>query len=183
MAEGDNVYNLQKRLLELIENEKIILDEQENLPGDSLGIYIKDPGMSYPIIGVCKNLCYCEYNSVLAEELGHHFTSTGTSTALFHHHPGRLTLSKVEESAIRWGTEFALPIPHIIAAIENNISGTIVDIANELSVTADFLMHRLRILSLTQDYIKINDTYKLVLCNYPNLHVVRDSAQHSILVV
>ena len=177
------MYNLQKRLLELVETENIILDEQENLPSYSLGIYIKDPVMPYPIIGICKNLCYCEYNSILAEELGHHFTSTGTSTALFHHHPGRLTLNKVEESAIRWGTEFALPILHITSTIANHLNGTIVDIASELSVTTEFLMHRLRILSLTQDYIKINDTYKLVLCNYPNLHVVRDSTQHSILAV
>lgn len=177
------MYNLQKRLLELVETENIILDEQENLPGDSLGIYIKDPAMSQPIIGICKNLCYCEYNSVLAEELGHHFTSTGTSTALFHHHPGRLTLSKVEESAIRWGTEFALPTSHISNTIANHLNGNIVDIASELGVTVEFLIHRLRILSLTQDYIKINDTYKLTLTNYPNIHIVKNSTQHNTLAI
>lgn len=66
-------------ILNLIKSENIILEEYKNLKINK-GVYLNIPTLfNNPIIGVSPNLInyHKEFNSILAEELGHHFTTYG----------------------------------------------------------------------------------------------------------
>ena len=91
MKNINDIYNL-------IEEENIILEEVNFKQSNIEGIYFKVPGLS-PTIGINKNIVTDtrKYISVLAEELGHHFTSIGDLSAECVTYTQKINKSKQEK--------------------------------------------------------------------------------------
>lgn len=140
----------------LIEDENIELEEIYFKSSNIEGIYLKLPGIN-PIIGVHKNLLTDtrKYISVLAEELGHHFTSSGNLTSECITYSDKLNRSKQEKRARLWASNFLISDNEIIGAILQNIN-TIYGLSLHFNVTEEIIKYKLLSIYLKDDKVRIS---------------------------
>lgn len=118
-------------LLEVAESEKIEVYEY-NFESDIKGLYYNDA------IGISSNLdTTSEKKCVLAEELGHYYTSSGDIL-----NQSNLCNKKQEIIARRWAHEELVPLQSII---DGSFSGcrNLYELSEYLEVTEDFLQETL----------------------------------------
>lgn len=163
-----------EEMYKLIEEENIILDITDKLPDDVDGIYIKDSS-SYPIIGINKRIepYNKKYKMILAEELGHHFTSTGDSSVMFNSYSQRINLSRGENKALRWATEFLLPLDEIKEAFIRYEKYGIEEVLDRLEVDRDFFIKRLEFISKYRQFLDLGNGSILSLASLPNIFVIK----------
>ena len=160
-------------LHQLIKSENIVLDITDMLPSNVDGIYLKSDD-SFPVIGINRNIVNdkIKYSIVLAEELGHHFTSVGDSSVMFNSYAKRLQLDKAEIQALKWATEYILPIDKLKPAFLKMHNRQIDSIYNELEVPHEFLLARLKFLSHRFDCIDLDENTALLLTTLPNIYTI-----------
>lgn len=77
-----------------------------------------------PVIGLSRSLFSnrAHFRTVLAEELGHHFTSAhdGLPKTLFHYQD-RLVVSREEYRALKWAANFLIPTNELREAVKKGI--------------------------------------------------------------
>lgn len=99
-----------------------------NFQGGIKGLYDNN------YIGIRKNIeTYTEKKCLLAEELGHHYTTTGNILNL-----ESIQSQKQELRARRWGYEKLLPLKSLIKASFEGCTN-LFELAEYLDVTEDFL--------------------------------------------
>ncbi|WP_202707630.1 ImmA/IrrE family metallo-endopeptidase [Sporosalibacterium faouarense] len=159
-----------KILFDLCDEQGIIID-YGNLPNNVLGMYVKNMDMP-AIIGIDRSIENNEEQLliVLAEELGHHFTTTGEFVGPFFHYRDRLKLNKAELMAMKWAVRFLIPIQQLKDVLSAG-SCSFSDIANKLQVPTEILYKRLELLSHKYQVIDIGYNQSLVLSNWPNVYV------------
>ncbi len=157
-------------LFDLIEKENIAVEYMDFSPTIQ-GMYYKADGC-LPIIGINENIVSNKklFTCVLAEELGHHFTSTGDSTTECYSFVDRINLSKTECTALRWAAEYLLPLDEIVEAIKRGIKN-IEDLSDSLGVTNEFLLERFKFAAKKQSFIKIHENLFIALTNLPNIYL------------
>jgi Zn-dependent peptidase ImmA (M78 family) len=131
-------------LYKIAENEGIIIENWDFTPPLE-AIYWFESGIP-PIIGVSNHLLTNStyYRCVLAEELGHYFTTSGTRiTNKNMNYRERLHISKVEYKAMKWAAEFLIPIKLLKRAIIWDCNWTHYHLAEYFDVTIDMLKFRL----------------------------------------
>ena len=140
----------------LIEDENIILEEVYFKSSNIEGIYFKVSEMN-PIIGIHKKLLADtrKYISVLAEELGHHFTSSGNLTSECITYSDKLNRSKQEKRARIWASNFLISDNEIIGAILQNIN-TIYGLSLHFNVTEEIIKYKLLSIYLKEDKFRIS---------------------------
>ena len=160
-------------LHQLIKSENIVLDITDMLPSNVDVIYLKSDD-SFPVIGINRNIVNdkIKYSIVLAEELGHHFTSVGDSSVMFNSYAKRLQLDKAEIQALKWATEYILPIDKLKPAFLKMHNRQIDSIYNELEVPHEFLLARLKFLSHRFDCIDLDKNTALLLTTLPNIYTI-----------
>lgn len=136
-------------LFNIINKEKIIFEEV-NFKNNIDGIYYKDYDLD-PIIGINNKIVskHYKYKSILAEELGHHFTTVGDLTAECITYSDKIFRSKQELKAKRWAANYLITDYEFKEALlypNNNINS----LAEYFDVTEE-LIH-IKIMN-----IKIND--------------------------
>lgn len=132
-------------LLQLAEAENIAV-EYSKLRHPVRGFYWH-PIDAYPIIGLSLKLHsdYRLHRCVLAEELGHHFTSSGERIAKKHHSlQDRLMIDKCEYKALRWAAKHLVPENDLLDAVSEGLY-EIWELADHFSVTEDMMRFRLRL--------------------------------------
>lgn len=144
-----NIYNL-------IEEESIILEEVNFKQSNIEGIYFKAPGLS-STIGIHKNIAFDtkKYISVLAEELGHHFTSIGDLSAECITYTQKVNRSKQEKRARIWAANFLISDDEIVGALTHNIN-TLYGLSDHFNVTEEIIKYKLLSIYLKED--KYNST-------------------------
>lgn len=167
-----------EKLYKLIEKENIKLEILNSLPDHIDGMYLKSES-SYPIIVINKKIenDSMKFKIVLAEELGHHFTSVGDSRVMFNSYTRRLQLDKSEITALKWATEYLLPIDKLKEAFLKMHYRKIDSITQELEVTQEFLLARLKFLSHRFDYIDLDDKKAILLTTLPNICTIEKLAE------
>ncbi|HAT4290988.1 TPA: ImmA/IrrE family metallo-endopeptidase [Clostridium perfringens] len=137
----------------LIEYENIALEEVYFKSSNIEVIYFKVSEMN-PIIGIHKNLLTDtrKYISVLAEELGHHFTSSGNLTSECITYSDKLNRSKQEKRARIWASNFLISDNEIIGAILQNIN-TIYGLSLHFNVTEEIIKYKLLSIYLKDEII------------------------------
>lgn len=140
----------------LIEYENIALEEVYFKSSNIEGIYFKVSEMN-PIIGIHKNLLTDtrKYISVLAEELGHNFTSLGNLTSECITYSDKLNRSKQEKRARIWASNFLISDNEIIGAILQNIN-TIYELSLHFNVTEEIIKYKLLSIYLKEDKFRIS---------------------------
>lgn len=106
---------------------------------------------------------------VLAEELGHHFTSMGDNIEPKNYFD-KVNIDKCEAKALRWACNFLVPKDELIDELRKR-PASIDELADGLSVSRDILMQSFYYLSLNNEYLQIEDDRYLVLSSYPTLYM------------
>lgn len=163
-----------EKIYEIIDNENIKLEILDSLPDHVEGMYLKDDD-SYPIIAINKKIVddRKKLSMVLAEELGHHFTSIGDSSVMFNSYSQRIKLSSGENKALRWATEFLLPLDEIKEAFIRYEKYGIEEVLDRLEVDRDFFIKRLEFISKYRTYTEIDSNTILDLSSLPNINIIR----------
>ncbi len=132
-------------MFKLAEDEKIIV-EFYIFVSPIKGIYYVEEHES-PVIGLDKSLKGDSplLRSVLAEELGHHFTTCGCFIPRqFYNHSDRLHISKIEFKAMRWAVNYLIPENDLLDVIGSGLYEPW-KIAEHFNITEEFAKFRLRL--------------------------------------
>lgn len=141
-----------QELFQIIEKENIIFEETNIQYENLTGIYINIPEIP-PTIGISKLIANdrCKYLSIIAEELGHHFTSAGNLTIESKNYSENLLKSKKENKAKIWAANFLISDEDFVQALYKCIS-TSCDMCDCFNVTSEILHYK--ILSIIHDEVK-----------------------------
>lgn len=129
----------------LADSEGITVDFIDFAPPIN-GLYYADTGLP-PAIGIASRI---ENNQallrcVLAEELGHHFTSVGNHLPKeCYNNSDRLRVSKIEYKAMKWAAQYLIPLDKLYSCFHEGIV-TIWELAEYFTVTEDMVRFRLRL--------------------------------------
>lgn len=142
-------------IFNIISNEKIILEETSLKYSYSKGLYFKVPGIP-PTIAIDKSIISYSYKyiSILAEELGHHFTTYGDLLEDSDTYSEKLMKNKQENIAKLWAANFLISDEDFVQALYNCISN-IHDMAEHFNVTEEIIKYK--ILAITLNEIKYNN--------------------------
>ena len=130
-------------LIRLAEQQKIIIDEYPL--GDELrAIYLKIRELENPIIFLNENLSYYspETRCVLAEELGHYFTTIGNALYQHRNYSDVLRVNKIEKAALRWAGHFLIPDEDLCEALRHG-QPSLYELSEIFNVTEPFMKSRL----------------------------------------
>ncbi|MDF2873367.1 MAG: hypothetical protein K0R22_50 [Sporomusa sp.] len=110
-----------ENMLNLAHSEKIIV-EKFHLEPPLKGIYICQTERP-PIIGLSSLIKHLsEERSIMAEELGHHFTSVGDCLPKqFFNYAHRLTIDKSEYKALRWAANYLIPDEDLLEVLHDGL--------------------------------------------------------------
>ena len=152
-----------EQLLDLAEKENIIVKFVDEIPEyRSEALYVARHGIRMILLANFLKDNMIHMTEVLAEELGHHFTSAGNNINPTNYFD-KLTIAKCENKALRWACNFLVPIEELMVALRKNLP-SIHELADELSVSNDILLQSFY-------YLHITDNRYLILSNYPNVYI------------
>lgn len=143
-----------KELFKIIEKENIVYEETNYKSKNSPGIYLNVPGIP-PTIGISKSIISNrnKYLSILAEELGHHFTSVGNLTITSRNYSEKLMKNKQEHRAKSWAANFLISDEEFEKALCNCIS-TPSDICDSFNITDEILKYKIRSIVVDENRYK-----------------------------
>lgn len=164
-------------LLDLAKKEGVFIEYVDFSPTIQ-GLYYKTDGCP-PVAGINQNIVSNKrlFTCVLAEELGHHFTSVGDTSTEYYSYANRLSLNKTELVALKWATEYLLPLDEMISAIKK-VGLKTDELSDFLGVTHEFLLERFKFLAKKQHYIKIHDDVFIALTNLPNIYLYKSYSEN-----
>lgn len=127
-----------QKLIDLAESEGIII-RHCILPGDILGVYYSVCGRD-PVILLHEDITNCNklYRSILAEEIGHHFTC-GLNLIAFARHKQTYITERYEREALWWATKELVPYPELLEAITDERLFSLHELSEFFQVTERFL--------------------------------------------
>lgn len=108
------------------------------------GLYWAPPGLA-PLIALDHSLTHNNslLRTVLAEELGHHFTTADDCLCrTYCNYQDRLSISKAEHKALKWAAEYLMPNRELQKAIKHGIQEKW-ELAEYFDVTEEMVDFRL----------------------------------------
>lgn len=160
-----------EELMRLIFREGIVL-EHKVMKESFKGVYYSADGLHAIFInsGITDN--HTLYRSVLAEELGHHFTSIGDCTPLrCMSYQNRLSYDRNELSALRWAAEFLMPTDELMTKIATLHPVTLPTLASIFGVEAYLVLRKLEIMAGIKHTWYLQGGRTLVLTNLPDVYL------------
>jgi Zn-dependent peptidase ImmA (M78 family) len=142
------------------------------LPNKILGFYSYSD--SRPQIVMNQNLSKWnpEYRSVLAEELGHHFTSIMkpflVSGMAYY---DRVQYNRSESKAVRWAADFLIPTELLLCKIEDCSVSCIQELADTFQVTIELMQQKLFYMSCKDLYWPLSDGKSFCLASLPSIYI------------
>lgn len=133
------------KLLKLAKREGIVIDYW-NFEPPLQAVYWAEPGIP-PTIGLSWTLLKNRplFRCVLAEELGHHFTTAGDAIPkTYYNYSDRLMVSRAEYRALRWAALYLMPRKSLRQAARQGIRERW-DLAGHFDVTEQMVEFRLRL--------------------------------------
>ena len=159
-----------EQLLDLAEKENIIVKFVDEIPEyRSEALYVARHGIRMILMANILKSNTIRMTEVLAEELGHHFTSVGDNIEPKNYFD-KVNIDKCEAKALRWACNFLVPKDELIDELRKRPS-TVDELADGLSVSRDILMQSFYYLSLNNEYLHVESNRYLVLTGYPTLYM------------
>lgn len=149
-------------IYEVIEKESIIYEERTLEKLGAKGIYIKVDGIN-PLIVIDSSIVNnnAKYISILAEELGHHFTTFGNLLVPSKYYMDKLIKDKKENIARKWAANYLISDEEFVQALLSCINNSF-DMCEHFNVTYELLIYKIE--SIVRDeerYIRIKEKIKL----------------------
>lgn len=151
-----------ENLFEIIDKENIIYEERNLERLGSKGIYIKLDGIN-PFIAIDSSIVNNKntYISILAEELGHHFTTCGNLLAPSKSYIDNLIKDKKENIARKWAANYLISDEEFVQALLSCITNYF-DMCEHFNVTYELLNSKIKaILKDEKKYNEIKEKFKL----------------------
>ncbi len=139
-----DIINKKDYINELIKKEESVSLKEEIAP-PLRGIYICQPNKA-PTIGLASSLdSIAERRSIMAEELGHHFT-TGSYCLCreFYNYSVRQNIDKVEYKALRWAANYLISDDELLDAFYEGIDDAR-SLAERFSVMPEIIRLRIKL--------------------------------------
>jgi len=113
-----------------------------------------------------------EYRSILAEELGHHFTSSGKTVPLSKMtYYERTQHDRSESKAVRWAADFLIPTELLLSRTEDCLVSSLQELADEFQVTVELINHKLYYMSCKALYWPLASGKHLCLASLPSIYI------------
>lgn len=135
-----------KKLFEVARQEGLAIEENAPLPEGFYGLYYSEENYN-PVAILSKEIFGKRRleRVVLAEEIGHHLTTTcHCLPCYFEDYSHRLTISRQEYRALRKGAQILISPEEILDAISHGIEEP-ADLADYFEVTETFILLRLKV--------------------------------------
>lgn len=144
-----------KDIFEIIEKENIIFEESNIQHEDTSGMYLNIPDIA-PVICISKSINNnrCKYLCVIAEELGHYFTTVGNLTVKSQNYSEKIQKEKKEKKAKLWASKLLISDKDFVQALYKCIPNQY-NMCDYLNVTSEIL--KFKILSIVNDENKYNN--------------------------
>lgn len=158
------------KLLQLAYDENIIIHYTDHIPGNLGGLYIEIPGLG-PVINILNSIKNNkkEFTEVLAEEIGHYFTSVGDSISKVNNYTDKLNILRCEIKALRWATDFLVTEEDLIHAFDNGCN-SYYELSEYIGVNEGIIKKKFELLSLNNNQIQLGK-YRIILTNLPNIYI------------
>ncbi|WP_460293760.1 ImmA/IrrE family metallo-endopeptidase [Clostridium tertium] len=154
-------------IFEIIDKENIIYEEASLKNTHFKGIYFKVENLQ-PVIAIEESIVkYTSiYISILAEELGHHFTTQGNLLEPSKDYSEKLYKNKKEYLARKWACNFLISDAEFVQALLSSISNKY-EMCEYFNITYDILENKIKsILKDEEKYIKIKSIFKIYEVQY-----------------
>ncbi|MGE5585799.1 MAG: ImmA/IrrE family metallo-endopeptidase [Bacillota bacterium] len=118
------------------------------------GVYWRKPGLP-PVIGISRRLFdnRRHFRSVLAEELGHHFTTVGCYVPeVWLHYADRLNAGRAEYRAARWAAAYLIPADKLCETLSRGTTD-VWELADRFEVDEPLVRLRLTTLQATRGVV------------------------------
>lgn len=148
-------------IFNIIEKQNIIVEETNFKNKGIKGLYLNLVDLP-PVIALDKSIIPYRnlYISILAEELGHHFTTQGNLLEESNNYNDKLIKNKKENLAKKWAANFLISDEEFVQALCNNISSRY-DLCNYFNVTEEILQYKITSILNDEDrYKKIKEKLK-----------------------
>lgn len=165
----DNIKNLYK----IIEDERIILD-YEYLGEKAGGYYEYDGDKHFIFINSVIVDDTSIHQSILAEELGHYYTSVGDNTpARSSPYFDRVYIEKTELYAARWAADYLMPTKEVLEYAKEKKFSNYRELGDLFSVTETLAKVKLEHMAAIKSYWSLDNGYDLILTNLPSLYLFK----------
>lgn len=156
-----------KEIYEIIEKENIIYEEANLKNTHSKGLYFKVNDLP-PVIAIEESIVKYTalYISILAEELGHHFTTHSNLLESSKDYSEKLCKNKKETIARKWAANYLISDTDFVQALLSCISNKY-EMCEYFNITYDILENKINsILKDEEKYIKIKSMFKIYEVQY-----------------
>lgn len=128
---------LRERLLNSIPMVEIEIDN--NLPAKDGGYYYRDEFEPDGVITITGNVDYYRQNGILAEEIGHHETSTKNILDAYKSSRGLSVNSLKEElKGRRYGYELTVPLQKLIDCYKQGVWGNVYEMCLSIGIDRSY---------------------------------------------
>ena len=152
--------------------ERHIMIALAPLPERIQGFYSHSSITPQIVINDCFSEWGSKYRSVLAEELGHHFTSSGEAlprSGMPYY--DRIQHDRSESKAVRWAADFFIPTELLLRRIEDCSVSCIQELADTFLVTVELIQLKLYYMSCKSLYWPLKDGSSLCLSSLPSIYI------------
>lgn len=161
------------QLLQIIKAENILLEYSDIVPSIQGTFYMLD---DLKIIIINNNIVdnSALHKSVIAEELGHYYTSTRKnipyqSTS----YSEQISIDKEELRALRWAADFLMPTDELIEDINSVGFSSYDDLCEIYDVTPQLAKTKIEHMAAIKSYWDLGDDLDLVLSNLPSIYIFK----------
>lgn len=160
-----------KELHDTVQREGILL-ELKTLPAHINGTYYSIEGLRIILINEDIVLSERLYRSVLAEELGHHFTGWGdTAPRRAMSYRDRTRHERAERAALRWAADTLMPTSPFTAALGRLCPLTLPATAEAFAVEEYLVMVKLEAMAAIRHFWALPGGRMLSLAALPDVHL------------
>lgn len=146
-----------QNIYDLMDECNIALEYQD-LPKDVLGIYSSNGKVDMIVINQYIESNEMLHRTILAEELGHYFTTIGNNTPKkYTKKRDNLKIDICEERAIRWSLNYLAPTQVLLDYINAHENVSFDDCCNHFGIPRDLMSLRFEILKLNGISWRPND--------------------------
>ena len=158
------------RLLDILVEECIFIEYLDLVSAHGFYLYLEE----CTVIGISNTITQDEklFRTVLAEEIGHHFTVTSNKQPVqYLTYRDRLSLDKSESAALRWAADFLIPDALLFNVLADKGSISMTELSNHFVVTEYLLLQKFATLSKKKASYPLKNGAQLILSNWPSIYI------------